>query len=95
MKISELQPGTANVSLQAEVVSIEAPREINKMGRVLRVANALLRDDSGTITLVLWNENIDKVQEGSVVRIENGYVNTWQNQPQLTLGRFGKISVVE
>ncbi len=95
MKISELQPGTANVSLQAEVVSIESPREINKMGRVLRVANALLRDDSGTITLVLWNENIDKVQEGSVVRIENGYVNTWQNQPQLTLGRFGKISVIE
>jgi len=95
MKISELQPGTGNVSIKAEVVSIEAPREINKMGRVLRVANATIKDDSGTITLVLWNENIDKIQEGSTIAIENGYVNTWQNQPQLTLGKFGKMSVVE
>ncbi|MCX6767771.1 MAG: OB-fold nucleic acid binding domain-containing protein [Candidatus Micrarchaeota archaeon] len=94
MKISELQPGTGNVSIQAEVVSIEAPREINKMGRVLRVANATIKDDSGTISLVLWNENIDKVQEGSKVQIENGYVNSWQNQAQLTLGKFGKMTVV-
>jgi len=95
MKISELQPGTGNVSIQAEVVAVEAPREINKMGRVLRVANATIKDDSGTITLVLWNESIDKVQEGSKIQIENGYVNTWQNQAQLTLGKFGKMTVVQ
>ncbi len=94
MKISELQAQMGNVSLKAEVVAIEAPREINKMGRPLRVANATLKDESGTISLVLWNENIDKVQEGSVIEIENGYVNTWQDKLQLTLGKFGKMTVV-
>jgi replication factor A1 len=94
MRISDLKAGTKNVNLDAEVVSIEPPREINKEGRVLRVANATLRDASGTITLTLWNDEIDKVQEGAQVRVENGYVNTWQNTPQLTLGKFGKMTVL-
>ncbi|MFA4946018.1 MAG: OB-fold nucleic acid binding domain-containing protein [Candidatus Micrarchaeia archaeon] len=95
MKISELSPGIGNVELEAEIVGVEAPREINKMGRNLRVANVTLRDDSGTITLVLWNDNIEKVKEGDRVKITNGYVNTWQDKPQLTLGKFGKIEVLD
>jgi len=95
LKISELSPGIGNVELEAEIVGVEAPREINKMGRNLRVANVTLRDDSGTITLVLWNDNIEKVKEGDRVKITNGYVNTWQDKPQLTLGKFGKIEVLD
>jgi len=93
MKISELSPGTGSVNLEAEVVSVEPPREINKYGRQLRVANVNIKDDSGTITLVLWNDEIDKVKEGSKIKIENGYVNEWQGNPQLTLGKFGKMTV--
>lgn len=95
MKISELAPGTGKVDIEAEVVGVEAPREISKNGRTLKVANCTLRDDSGTITLVLWNENIDKISEGCTVQIANGYVNTWQDKPQLTLGKFGTITVKE
>jgi len=95
VKISELTPGTGNVELEAEVVGVEDPREIEKYGRTLRVANVTIKDDSGTITLVLWNENIDRVKEGSLIKISNGYVNTWQDKTQLTLGKFGKMEVVE
>jgi len=94
VKIAELTPGTGSVELEAEVVDIETPREINKMGRVLRVANVSIKDDSGTITLVLWNEKIDSVSVGSKIKITNGYVNTWQDKPQLTLGKFGKMDVI-
>jgi replication factor A1 len=94
MNISDLKPGTGSVNIEAEVVSVEAPREINKYGRKLRVANATIKDDTGSISLVLWNEQIDKVQEGSRVKIENGYVNEWQSTPQLTLGKFGTLTVL-
>jgi len=95
MKISELTAGTGNVSVEGTIVGLEPPRELNKMGRVLRVTNATLKDDSGQITLVLWNEKIDQVQEGSFVNVENGYVNSWEGHSQLTLGKFGKLNVVE
>ncbi|MFQ5406246.1 MAG: OB-fold nucleic acid binding domain-containing protein [Candidatus Micrarchaeia archaeon] len=94
MNISELKSEMGNVSIKAEVVDIEDVREINKMGRTLRVANATLKDESGTIALVLWNENIDKIQVGNTVEIENGYVKSWQDKPQITLGKFGKMTVV-
>lgn len=94
MKISELSVGTGNVNIEAEVVSVDEPREINKYGRKLRVANVTIKDDSGQITLVLWNEEIDKVQAGSKIKIENGYVNEWQENTQLTLGKFGKMTVL-
>ncbi len=94
MKISELSVGTGNVVLEAEVASIEAPREINKYGRKLRVANATIKDDSGSITLTLWNDGIDQVKEGDKIKIENAYVNEWQGTPQLTLGKFGKLTVL-
>ena len=94
MKISDLTPGTGNVNLEAEVAGVEEPREINKNGRTLRVANVTLKDDSGTITLVLWNDNIDKVKEGAMLKITNGYVNSWQDKSQLTLGKFGNMEVV-
>lgn len=95
MKISDLKEGTTNVEIVAEVVGLDQPREISKYGKTLRVANALLRDDSGTISLVLWNENIDKVSEGNTVRVENGYVGSFQNKLQLTLGKFGKLTVLQ
>lgn len=95
MKISEMKPGTGNVEVTGEIVNLDAPREINKMGRTLRVANATLKDASGTIVLVLWNDDIDKVQVGNTVKIVNGYINTWQDKTQLTLGKFGKMEVVE
>lgn len=94
MKISELTAGTGSVNLEAEVVSVSEPREINKYGRTLRVADVTIRDNSGTIVLVLWNENIDKVSEGAKIKLENGYVNTWQDKVQLTLGKFGKLTLV-
>jgi len=94
MKIEELSSGTGNVTLEAEVVKIGEAREINKYGRTLKVANVTLKDDSGEIDLVLWNENIDKVKEGDKVSIENGYVNEWQGKLQLTLGKFGKMTAL-
>ncbi|MBI5047179.1 DNA-binding protein [Candidatus Micrarchaeota archaeon] len=94
MKISELKPGTGSVNIEAEVVSIDSEREINKYGRKLRVANATIKDASGSITLVLWNDQIDQVKVENKIKIENGYVNEWQGASQLTLGKFGKLSVL-
>ena len=94
MNISELKPGTGSVNIEADVISVGAPREMNKYGRKLRVANANISDASGSIVLVLWNDEIDRIKAGAKVKIENGYVNEWQGKSQLTLGKFGKMTIL-
>ena len=95
MKISDLKPRQNNVDIEGEVKSIEEPKEFQKFGRVGRVSNAILADDSGEIKLTLWNDDIDKVKVGSKVKITNGYINEFQGEKQLTSGRFGKLEIIE
>ena len=93
-KISELTTRQGSVEVEGTIKEIEEPRTFNKFGRELRVANAVLEDDSGTIKLTLWNDDIDKYKQGDKVKITNGYVNEFQGEKQLTSGKFGKIEKV-
>lgn len=95
MKISDLQVGQGNADIEAEVVEVGEPREINKFGRSIRVATATIKDESGTIKMSLWNQDIDKVQAGSRIKVTNGYVNEFQGEKQFTTGKFGKMEVLE
>jgi replication factor A1 len=94
MKISELKAGQGNVEIEAAVIEMSEPREFNKYGRILRVANAVVKDDSGTIKLSLWNTDIDRVKVGNIIKITNGYVSEFQGEKQLTTGKFGKLDVI-
>jgi replication factor A1 len=93
MKISELKAGTGKADIEAKVIEKREPREVNtKFGRKL-VCEAVLEDDSGKVILVLWGDEIEKVSEGNTVKIENGYVKEWNNELQLSVGKFGKMKV--
>jgi len=94
MKISELTPRQGSVEVTGEVTEVDEPRTFNKFGKDGRVANAVLKDESGHIKLTLWNEQIDQIKQGSKVTIKNGYVNEWQGEMQLTTGKFGTMEVV-
>ena len=94
MKLTELKAGQGSVNVEVEVESVDTPREINKMGRTLRVANATVKDDSGSMTMTLWNDDVDKVSAGSKLKIENGYVSEFKGVLQLTSGKYGKLIVL-
>lgn len=94
MKISELFVRQGSVEVEGTIKEINEPRTFNKFGRELRVTDALLEDDSGTIKLTLWNDDIDNFKPGDRVKVTNGYVNEFQGEKQLTSGKFGKIEKV-
>ncbi len=92
MKIADLKVGMKGITINAKVVKKLEERNVrNKRGRLVRLAKYIISDDSGTITLILWGRDIDKVNVGDAVKIENGYVNEFRGEIQVTLGRFGKI----
>jgi len=94
MTIKELKSGQGNVNVQGVITEVGEIRVFNKFGRELKVANAILKDDTGTIKLTLWNDEANKYKEGDEIKIENGYVNEFQGEPQLTAGKFGKIVLI-
>ena len=94
MKISELKPGMRRVDVTAKVLNLSETREVTtRAGEQSRVATADVTDDSGTVKLTLWNEQIDQVKVNSSVVIENGYVTSFRGETQLNVGRYGKLTV--
>jgi replication factor A1 len=93
MKISELKPGMRNISVEAKVDSVGESRTVNlRAGGTNTVADAVVSDESGTIKMSLWGDDIRKVQPGDRVSIENGYINTFKGENSLSVGKFGKIT---
>ena len=94
MKVSELKPGMRRVDITAKIQEISTPRDVTtRRGEQSRVATAVVSDDSGTVKLNLWNEQIDQVKTNDTVTIENGYVDSFRGETQLNVGRYGKLTV--
>jgi len=94
MKINELNTKQGKVEVEAVVKTMEEPKIFNKFGKDLKLVNAIIEDETGTIKLSLWNDDCDKIKVGSKIKIINGYVNEYQGEKQLTPGKFGKLEVL-
>jgi len=95
MNISELKTGMRNVSVTGKIDSVGEPRTVNlKSGGTNTVADATISDESGTIKLSLWGEDINKIQAGDRISIENGYINTFKGENSISVGKFGKLTKV-
>jgi replication factor A1 len=93
MKISELKAGMRNVSVVAKVDSVGQPRTVNlKAGGTNSVADAVISDETGTIKLSLWGDDINKLATGDKISVENGYINTFKGENSISVGKFGKLT---
>ena len=97
MKIKDLRDGTKRVEVEAKVIEKTGPREVISRYKdvVLRVANATIKDETGTIKLTLWNDQIEQVNVNDTIKIENGYVTSFRGEIQLNIGRYGKLTVAQ
>jgi replication factor A1 len=94
MKISELQNGMKRVDIVGRIVEKGDTREVMSRFKdeAYKVCSVVLGDDSGTIKLTLWNEQIGQVNVGDNIKIENGYVTSFKGEIQLNVGKFGKLT---
>ena len=92
-KIEEIQDKQQRVIVEGRVEKIAATRTVSsrKTGEELKVADATLLDDTGSIKLVLWNNQIPQVKIDSNIRIEEGYVKSYRDELQLSIGKWGMI----
>ncbi|MDH5482810.1 MAG: OB-fold nucleic acid binding domain-containing protein [Candidatus Bathyarchaeota archaeon] len=95
MKIKDLRNGMKRVSVEAKVVEKSDPREVMARFKdeTYKVATAIVADETGTIKLTLWNEQINKVNVDDTVKVENGYITSFRGEIQLNVGRYGTLTV--
>lgn len=96
LPIKDLRSGMRKVCLKAKVLEVPRPRLVQtRYGNCASVANALVADETGTIRLCLWNEQIDCITAGDTIQIENARTSTFKGQKQLNIGRKGSLSNVD
>ena len=84
-----------NVSITGKIESVGEPRTVNlKAGGTNTVADAIISDETGSTKLSLWGDDIDKIQPGDRVLIDNGYVNTFKGENSISVGKFGNLKKV-
>ena len=83
----------SGVSTEGKIISKSEPRRVRTRYGQRSVANATLEDETGTINLSLWEQQIDMVGFDDYVKIEGAYVTEFNNQLQLNIPRAGEIKI--
>jgi hypothetical protein len=94
LKINEIESGMNGVSMEGKIIEKSDPRNVNTRYGQRSVAEVILEDETGTIHLSLWEQQIDLVNVGDRVRITGAYVTEYRDVLQLNIPRSGTIEVV-
>ena len=94
LKVKEIYAGMRDVSTMGKVVRKFDVREFAKGESTGKVASLILGDETGTIRVVLWNEQVDtlrSIQDGDILKVKHGYVRENNNNKEIHLGEKGEI----
>jgi replication factor A1 len=96
LPIRDLRIGMRQVSLRAKVLEIPKSKLVyTRYGNYASVTNALIADETGTIRLCLWNEQISSISTGDTIQLENARTSMFRGQRQLCIGKNGSLSSIE
>jgi len=92
-KINELTAGMGDVELEGEIASVSEPRSVQTKYGPNTVASADLKDDTGTIKVTLWGNQIASVKAGDKVKLAGCFIKEYNGELQVAVTRNGSITV--
>lgn len=94
--IRDLRDGMIQVNLKAKVLEIPRPKLVlTQFGNYASVSNALIADETGTVKLCLWNEQINSIAIGDTIQLQNARMTTFRGERQLNVGKKGTLNSVK
>jgi len=93
-KIIDLQVNRPVRRLELVVLRIYPRRMVYSENYVGPVAAACGRDETGLVGLVLWGEQIQRVQVGDIVMLESGWCRERKEELVVSTGKNGRLSVL-
>ena len=91
-KIKDLKPEDKRVNVLARVLRIGEAKEITtRYGEVKHVTEAVIGDETGIVTMSLWDDQVDMIEEGETIYVDNGYISLVRGHMRLNVGKYGSI----
>jgi len=90
--IKELDPGSHGHNLILKVVKTNMVVEKTRTdGQKVRIAEAVVGDNTGVITLTARNAQVDVVQPGETIIARNAKVDMFKGFMRLAVDKWGKL----
>lgn len=97
IKIKDVNSEVKWVNLKAKVVQKPIARTVySRFGNnPLGLSTSTISDDTGSLKMPLWNNQINMVSIGDTIQIENGRIRTFRGELQVSVGKAGKLKVIK
>jgi replication factor A1 len=88
LKVDELTPRTGRVNMPVKVISLDEPRS---MDNGTMVCEGLVGDETGTVIMSFWNDEIEEAQNDVVLDLKDARANLVRGHMRLSLGKKGSM----
>jgi replication factor A1 len=95
--VADLKPRMKNLHITFKVLEKGEAREVTSRRdqSTHRVLDAVVGDSTGIVTVPLWDDSIENIEEGSTYLLKNGYTKLFRGNLRLNIGRYGEITPAE
>jgi hypothetical protein len=96
MQIKKLLAGMRNIETKGRVQRVFEVKEFQSQTRSGKVGSFVLGDETGTIRIVLWNDQADllaKLKENDIVKLKDGYVRENSGRKEVHLNDRSTIEI--
>ena len=95
LNVCDLKPGMGSVNIKVSVSEISKPKHVTTgKGIEHEILEVKVKDETGAITLVLWDENVISLRVGDVLQIGNGFVTSFKGEWRINVGKYGEVAKV-
>ncbi len=96
VQVKDLTPASKRADILVKVLSLGERKTIDsRTGESRDLMEAVVGDETGTILMTLWEDQIDRVSENDVLEIQNGYVSLVRGHMRLNVGKYGSMDQSE
>lgn len=95
LRISQISETMRDIEVTGRIVRKGDVREVETRYGPARVSWAILEDETGSIRLNLWRQQIDRLRVGDKVRLTNAFVRVYRGEIELNIGSDGRIELLE
>ena len=90
MDIRDLKPGMGNINMKVKVSNISKSKQIiTGAGVDHEIVELEVQDETGSMTVVLWDDKIIPIKVGDTLQIKNGFVTSFKGVWRINVGKYG------